>query len=103
MVADALKRKVVHTYAMITTEERLQDEMKRAGIDVMVKGGVIQMAQLTIQPTIGRKLSTLRGLMNTLIKCGVRLRQRDYQGILSPQTGTCYGKTACVFPETRES
>ena len=39
VVADALSRKVVHTSAMITTQEKLQDEMKRAGIDVVVKGG----------------------------------------------------------------
>ena len=56
MVADALSRKVVHTSAMITTEERLQDEMKRAGIDVVVKGGNVQMTQLTIQPTLRKKI-----------------------------------------------
>ena len=39
VVADALSRKAVRTSAMITTQERLQDEMKRAGIDVVVKGG----------------------------------------------------------------
>ena len=43
VVADALSRKTMHTSAMITTQERLQDEMKRAGIDVVVKGGTIQM------------------------------------------------------------
>ena len=43
VVVDALSRKAVHTSAMIITQERLQDEMKRAGIDVVVKGGTIQM------------------------------------------------------------
>ena len=43
VVADSLSRKAVHTSAMITTQERLQDEMKRAGIDVVVKDGNVQM------------------------------------------------------------
>ena len=56
MVADALSRKAVHTSAMITIQERLQDEMKRAGIDVVVKSCSVQMAQLTIQPTLRKKI-----------------------------------------------
>ena len=56
VVADALSRKAVHTSVMISTQEILQDEMKRAGIDVVVKGGNVQMAQLTIQPTLQKKI-----------------------------------------------
>ena len=56
VVADALSRKAVHTFVMITTQEKLQDEMKRAGIDVVVKGGNVQMTQLTIQPTLRNKV-----------------------------------------------
>ena len=56
VVADALSRKAVHTSAMITTQERLQDEMKMAGIDVVVKSGTMHMAQLTIQPTLRKKI-----------------------------------------------
>ncbi|XP_023521070.1 uncharacterized protein LOC111784685 [Cucurbita pepo subsp. pepo] len=52
VVADALSKRALHTSAMITTQERLQDEMKRTGIDVVVKGGTVQMAQLTIQSTL---------------------------------------------------
>ena len=52
VVADALNKRALHTSAMITTQERLQDEMKRTGIDVVVKGGTVQMAQLTIQSTL---------------------------------------------------
>ena len=44
VVADALSMKVVLTSAMITKNERLQDNMKRVGIDVVVKGGTVQMA-----------------------------------------------------------
>ena len=77
--------------------------MKRAGIDVVVKDDLVEMAKLTIQPTYERKLLTLKGLKNTQVKCGVILRQKDQEGILSPQTGAYYDKTACAFPETRES
>ena len=102
MVADALSRKAVHTSAMITTQERLQDEMKRAGIDVMVKGGNVQMAQLTIQPTLRKKIIDAQRSDEHLSKVWSQT-ERGQQGILSPQTGVCYGKTACAFPETRES
>ena len=40
VVADSLNGKVIHTSAMITKQERLQDEMKWVGIDVVVKGGI---------------------------------------------------------------
>ena len=43
VVADALSRKVFHTSAMITKQERIQDEMKRAGIDVVMRGGTAQI------------------------------------------------------------
>ena len=56
MVADALSRKAVHTSAMISTQEKLQDEMKRAGIDVVVKGGNVRMVHLIIQPTLRKKI-----------------------------------------------
>ena len=39
VVAEALSRKVVHTSAMITKQERIQDEMKRARINVVIRGG----------------------------------------------------------------
>ena len=44
VVADALSRKVIHTFVMITKQGKWQDEMKRAGIDVVVKGGTAQVA-----------------------------------------------------------
>ncbi|XP_022938327.1 uncharacterized protein LOC111444462 [Cucurbita moschata] len=56
VVADALSRKAVFTSAMITKKEKLQDKIKRAGIDVVVKGGIVQMAQLTIQPTLRKHI-----------------------------------------------
>ena len=37
-------------------KDYIQDEMKRAGIDVVVKGGTVQMTQLTIQPTLRKKI-----------------------------------------------
>ena len=48
VVADALSRKAIHTSAMITKQERIHDEMKRAGIDVVIKGGTAQITQMTM-------------------------------------------------------
>ena len=39
VVADTLSRKVVHTSAMITKQERIHYEMKRARINVVIRGG----------------------------------------------------------------
>ena len=44
VVADALSKKVVHTSTMITKQKRIQDEMKRAGIDVTIRGGTTQIS-----------------------------------------------------------
>ena len=56
VVADALNRKEVHTSAMITKQERIQDEMKKAGIDVVIRGGTAQITQMTMQPTLGKRI-----------------------------------------------
>ena len=56
VVADALTRKAVHTSAMITKQERIQDEMKRAGIGVVIKGGIAQITQMTLQPTLRKRI-----------------------------------------------
>ena len=41
---------------MITKQERIQDEMKRAGIDVVIKGGTAQITQMTMQPTLRKRI-----------------------------------------------
>ena len=56
VVADALSRKGVHTSAMITKQERIQDEMKRARIDFVIKGGTAQITQMTMQPTLLKRI-----------------------------------------------
>ena len=43
VVTDALSRKTVHTSAMITKQERIQDGMKRARINVVIRGGTAQI------------------------------------------------------------
>ena len=49
VVADALSRNVVHNSAMISKQERIQDEMKRAGIDVVIRDCTAQITQMTMQ------------------------------------------------------
>ena len=41
---------------MITKQEKLQDEIKIAGIDVVVKGGSAQVAQMTMPPTLRKQV-----------------------------------------------
>ena len=48
VVADALSRKIVHTSAMISKQERIHDEMKRVGIDVVIRRGIAQITQMTM-------------------------------------------------------
>ena len=52
VVADALSRNAVHTSVMITKQGRIQDEMKRAEIDVVIRGGTAQITQMTMQHTL---------------------------------------------------
>ena len=56
VVADALSRKTAHTSALITRQKYLQDEIQRAGIEVLVKGITAQLPQLSVQPTLKRHI-----------------------------------------------
>ena len=56
VVANALSRKAVHTSALITKQERIQDEMKRAGIDVVIRDGTAQITQMNMQLTLRKQI-----------------------------------------------
>ena len=55
-MADALSRKTAHTSVLITRQKYLQDEIQRAGIEVLVRGITAQLAQLSVQPTLKRRI-----------------------------------------------
>ncbi|KAL0556835.1 hypothetical protein IC582_005352 [Cucumis melo] len=56
VVADALSRKVSHSAALITRQAPLHRDLERAEIAVSVGVVTIQLAQLTIQPTLRQKI-----------------------------------------------
>ncbi|KAL4038220.1 hypothetical protein IC575_001828 [Cucumis melo] len=56
VVADALSRKVSHSAALITRQAPLIRDLDRAKIAVSVGVVTIQLAQLTVQPTLRQKI-----------------------------------------------
>ena len=44
VVVDALSRKTAHTSVMINKQEKLQDEMKKAEVEVVARDGTAQIA-----------------------------------------------------------
>ncbi|KAL0556808.1 hypothetical protein IC582_005325 [Cucumis melo] len=56
VVADALSRKVSHSAALITRQVTLHRDLERAEIAVSVGAVTIQLAQLTVQPTLRQRI-----------------------------------------------
>ncbi|KAA0043226.1 ty3-gypsy retrotransposon protein [Cucumis melo var. makuwa] len=56
VVADALSRKVSHSTALITRQAPLHRDFERAEIVVSVGAVTMQLAQLTVQPTLRQKI-----------------------------------------------
>ncbi|KAL0551240.1 hypothetical protein IC582_010326 [Cucumis melo] len=56
VVADALSRKVSHSAALITRQAPLHRDLERAEIAVSVGTVTMQLAQLTVQPTLRQKI-----------------------------------------------
>ncbi|KAA0053259.1 pol protein [Cucumis melo var. makuwa] len=56
VVADALSRKVSHSTALITRQAPLHRDFERAEIAVSVGAVTLQLAQLTVQPTLRQKI-----------------------------------------------
>ncbi|KAL0551590.1 hypothetical protein IC582_010679 [Cucumis melo] len=56
VVADALSRKVSHSAALITRQAPLHRDLERAEIVVSVGAVTMQLAQLTVQPTLRQRI-----------------------------------------------
>ena len=52
VVVDTLSRKTAHTSALFTQQGKLQEEILRAEIDLIVKNITAQLAQLTVPSTL---------------------------------------------------
>ena len=60
VVADAFSRKVSHSAALITRQALLHRDLERAEIAVSVGAVTMQLAQLTVQPTLRQRIIVLR-------------------------------------------
>ncbi|KAL0556796.1 hypothetical protein IC582_005313 [Cucumis melo] len=56
VVVDALSRKVSHSAALITRQAPLHRDLERAEIAVSVGAVTMQLAQLTVQPTLSKRI-----------------------------------------------
>ncbi|KAA0055429.1 ty3-gypsy retrotransposon protein [Cucumis melo var. makuwa] len=56
VVADALSRKVSHSTALITRQAPLHRDLERAEIAVSIGAVTIQLAQLSVQPTLRQRI-----------------------------------------------
>ncbi|KAL0544431.1 hypothetical protein IC582_019546 [Cucumis melo] len=61
VVADALSRKVSHSAALITRQAPLHRDLERAEIAVSVGAVTMQLAQLTVQPTLRHRIIDAQG------------------------------------------
>ncbi|KAL0546479.1 hypothetical protein IC582_016389 [Cucumis melo] len=61
VVADALSRKVSHSAALITRQAPLHRDLERAEIAVSVGAVTMQLAQLTVQPTLRQRIIDAQG------------------------------------------
>ena len=99
VVADAVSRNVVHTFAMITKQERIQDEMKKVGIDVVIRGGIAQITHMTMQPTLRNRVIDTQKSDEHLRKVWSQTEtKRPARSSISSDEGL-RGKTSCVSSE----
>ncbi|TYJ96580.1 pol protein [Cucumis melo var. makuwa] len=68
VVADALSRKVSHSAALITRQAPLHRDLERAEIAVSVGAVTMQLAQLTVQPTLRKRIIDAQLTVTRLIR-----------------------------------
>ncbi|KAA0046943.1 pol protein [Cucumis melo var. makuwa] len=68
VVADALSRKVSHLAAFITRQAPLHRDLERAEIAVLVGAVTMQLAQLTVQPTLRQRIIDAQSNVPYLVK-----------------------------------
>ena len=86
VVVDALSRKTVYTYALVTQQSKLQDEIQRAGIDIVVKNITAQLALLTVQSTLRKRIIDAKSIDAQLHKvCGTQEAERAQRFSISSE------------------
>ncbi|KAA0051522.1 ty3-gypsy retrotransposon protein [Cucumis melo var. makuwa] len=97
VVADALSRKVSHSAALITRQAPLHRDLERAEIAVSVGAVTIQLAQLTVQPTLRQRIIDAQSNDPYLVeKRGPAEAEQAVEFSISSDGGLLFGRRLCV-------
>ncbi|KAL0549596.1 hypothetical protein IC582_014082 [Cucumis melo] len=97
MVADALSRKVSHSAALITRQAPLHRDLERAEIAVSVGAVTMQLAQLTVQPTLRQRIIDAQSNDPYLVeKRGLAEAGQTAEFSLSSDGGLLFERRLCV-------
>ncbi|KAL0556312.1 hypothetical protein IC582_004825 [Cucumis melo] len=97
VVADALSRKVSHSAALITRQAPLHRDLERAEIAMSVGAVTMQLAQLTVQPTLRQRIIDAQGNDPYLVeKRGLAEAGQAVEFSLSSDGGLLFERRLCV-------
>ncbi|KAL0543546.1 hypothetical protein IC582_018644 [Cucumis melo] len=97
VVADALSRKVSHSAALITRQAPLHRDLERAEIAVSVGAVTMQLAQLTVQPTLRQRIIDAQSNDPYLVeKRGLAETGQAVEFSLSSDGGLLFERRLCV-------
>ncbi|KAL0560422.1 hypothetical protein IC582_000827 [Cucumis melo] len=97
VVADALSRKVSHSAALITRQAPLHRDLERAEIAVSVGAVTMQLAQLTVQPTLRQRIIDAQSNDPYLVeKRGLAEAGQVVEFSLSSDGGLLFERRLCV-------
>ncbi|KAL0534150.1 hypothetical protein IC582_028434 [Cucumis melo] len=97
VVADALSRKVSHSAALITRQAPLHRDLERAEIAVSVGAVTMQLAQLTVQPTLRQRIIDAQSNDPYLVeKRGLVEAGQAVEFSLSSDGGLLFERRLCV-------
>ncbi|KAL0551336.1 hypothetical protein IC582_010422 [Cucumis melo] len=97
VVADALSRKVSHSATLITRQAPLHRDLERAEIAVSVGAVTMQLAQLTVQPTLRQRIIDAQSNDPYLVeKRGLAEAGQAVEFSLSSDGGLLFERRLCV-------
>ncbi|KAL0537323.1 hypothetical protein IC582_026300 [Cucumis melo] len=97
VVADALSRKVSHSAALITRQAPLHRDLERAEIAVSVGAVTMQLAQLTVQPTLRQRIIDAQSNDPYLVeKRGLAEAGQAVEFSISSDGGLLFERCLCV-------
>ncbi|KAA0038844.1 pol protein [Cucumis melo var. makuwa] len=101
VVADALSRKVSHSAALITRQAPLHRDLERAEIAVSVGAVTMQLAQLTVQPTLRQRIIDAQSNDPYLVeKRGLAEAGQAVEFSLSSDGGLLFERRLCVSSDS---